>query len=46
MATCVKNIAKEVVGETKSSFPKNKGTWWWDGKTQRVKASNNKQFKV
>jgi len=30
MATCVKNIAKEVVSETKSSMPENKETWWRD----------------
>jgi len=30
IATCVKNIAKEVVGETRSSLSGNKKTWWWD----------------
>lgn len=27
MTMCVKNSAKEVIGETKSSRPKNKETW-------------------
>jgi len=28
MATCVKNIIKEVVGKTKSSMPENKEMLW------------------
>nr|GFC92957.1 retrovirus-related Pol polyprotein LINE-1 [Tanacetum cinerariifolium] len=46
MATCVKSIAKEIVGETKSSLPENKETWWWDEEIQRVVASKKKQFKL
>ena len=46
MATCVKNIAKEVVGETKSRIPEHKQTWWWDEEIQRVVACKKKQFKV
>jgi len=41
MATRVKNIAKEIVGETKSSMTENKEVWWWDEEIQRVK-----QFKL
>jgi len=26
----VKNTAKDIVGENRSSMPKNKETWWWD----------------
>jgi len=36
MATCVKNVTKEVVCETKSNMPENKETWWWNEEIQRV----------
>jgi hypothetical protein len=34
MATCVKNIAKEIISETNSNMPKNKEMWWWDEEIQ------------
>jgi hypothetical protein len=45
MARCVKNIAKEVVGETKINRPENKERWWWDKEIQRVVANKKKKFK-
>jgi hypothetical protein len=45
MATCVKNIAKEVVGDTKRSMLENKETCWWD-EIQRVVASKINKFKL
>jgi len=45
MATCDKNIAKEVVGETKNIMPENK-EMWWDEEIQRVVASKEEQFKL
>jgi len=34
MASCDENVAKEVVGETKSNMPENKEMWWLDEKIQ------------
>lgn len=46
MAICVKNKAKEVVGETKSSILENKKIQWWDEQIQRLIASKKKQCKL
>jgi hypothetical protein len=43
MATLIKNIAKNIVGEIKSSMPENKKTWM---RRFRVVANRKKLFKL
>ncbi|KAM1068543.1 hypothetical protein ACFX2A_000499 [Malus domestica] len=39
MASCIQNVAKEVLEESKGSAPHQKESWWWNEEVQtKVKA--------
>ena len=36
MGTCIRKVAREVLGVTKGKKPEAKGTWWWNEDVQRA----------
>jgi hypothetical protein len=45
LATCVRSVARDVMGETKGKGRTDKETWWWNGDVQRVLKEKKKAFK-
>lgn len=36
MGTCIRKVAREVLGVTKSKKPEAKDTWWWNEDVQKA----------
>lgn len=46
IAICIKNTAKEIFRENRSSIPESKEMWWWDVEVQRIIVNKKKKIKV
>ena len=36
MASCIRKVAKEVLGESRGKGPPGKETWWWSEEVQKA----------
>ena len=43
---CIKNVAKEVLGESKEKEPLEKETWWWNEKVQAAIKLKRTNYKI
>ena len=45
MGTCIRKVAKEVLGVTKGKKPEAKDTWWWNEDVQRAIKAKKECYK-
>jgi hypothetical protein len=46
MATCIRRISKEILGESKGKGPQSKETWWWNEEVQNIVKIKRECFKT